>query len=75
MMLKDVMLYWKRHEGNGGSRLIRDKLEQKELSKSRLYVCFVDVKKACLSVRRELILRKFAEDGGSDSLIRMIWAI
>ena len=33
------------------------------------------MKKAFPSVRRELLLRKFSEGGGSDSLIRIIWAI
>ena len=38
-------------------------------------MCFVDVKRAFPSVRREILLKKYAEDGMNDSLIRVIWAI
>ena len=45
------------------------------LSKRRLYVCFVDVKRAFPSVRREILLQKLSTHGASDSLVRIIWSI
>ena len=50
-------------------------IEKSRLSNYRLSVCFVDVKRAFPSVRREILLKKYAEDGMNDSLIRVIWAI
>ena len=38
-------------------------------------MCFVDFKRAFPSVRREILLKKYADDGMYDSLIRVIWAI
>ena len=49
--------------------------KKSRLSNSRLFVCFVDVKRAFPSFRREILLKKYAEDGMNDSLIRVIWAI
>ena len=50
-------------------------IEKSRLSKRRLYVCFVDVKRAFPSVRREILVHKISIDGASDSLVRIVWAI
>jgi hypothetical protein len=50
-------------------------IEGARLRGSRLFVAFVDVKKAFPSVRRDILLQKLAALGASDSLVRAIWAL
>ena len=41
----------------------------------RLYVTYVDVRKAFPSARRELLWQVFSQRGVTDELVRVIWAL
>jgi exonuclease III len=50
-------------------------IEQARLKQERLYVAFVDVKKAFPSVRRDILFQKMSQLGASDSLVRAVFAM
>ncbi len=50
-------------------------IEQARISDERLFVAFVDVRKAFPSVNRNLLFQKLAKLGAPDFLIRALWAL
>ena len=50
-------------------------IENARMRGQRLFVGYVDVKKAFPSVRRDLLFKKLSELGASDSLVRAVWAL
>ena len=50
-------------------------IEGCRIRKERLYIAFVDVRKAFPSVSRELLFQKLSQKGAPDSLVRALWAL
>jgi len=50
-------------------------IEAHRHSNEKLYIAFVDVRKAFPTVRRELLYWKLSHMGASDSLVRALWAL
>ena len=50
-------------------------IEQARLKGERLFVAFVDVKKAFPSVRRDILFMRLSALGASDALVRAVWAL
>ena len=50
-------------------------MEGCRIRRERMYIVFVDVKKAFPSVSRELLFHKLSQKGAPDSLVRALWAL